>query len=327
MDSLDAFLSGPDYVLNNRGSGKCPRLRVFMGYFVLFLEFFVRSLLGRFLVFAVYSLVSFVVIVAFTILLPYESLWLPRIVVWILVIFAIYLVINIFYHYRKASTTPSGRPLRSNEPPICSRCRNHKSVNTHHCSMCGECVVNMDHHCVWINRCVGAGNHRHFLQFVGFLTIGCLVFCVAGYSTFYNNYWRPVEKQMFCHINLDYFWVPSLCTMGDDFISATVFFTYCLSVIIFLLVGGLFVWNLLLISNGQTYIGFLKGDYSHLKRSTTEFLTPWRRSDFREVWIDFLGLRRGRTFWRHIALPSSHRPTVPLRWDDGKFDAEPLLDV
>lgn len=142
------------------------------------------------LVIAVYSLVSFIIFIAFAIVLPYESQRYPDYFLWILIIYAIYLVINIFYHYYMASTTTSGRPVRSKESPLCNRCHNHKSVNTHHCSMCGECVVNMDHHCVWINRCVGAGNHRFFLQFVCFLTIGCFIFCFFAYPTMYHNYWK-----------------------------------------------------------------------------------------------------------------------------------------
>uniref|UniRef100_A0AC34QKF9 Palmitoyltransferase n=1 Tax=Panagrolaimus sp. JU765 TaxID=591449 RepID=A0AC34QKF9_9BILA len=327
MDVFDAFLNGPDHVFNNPSSRKCRRLQVCLAYFACFLEFFVRKLLGKILLFAVYSLVLFVVFVAFAIVVPYESQHLPRLFVWILVISAIYLVINIFYHYYKACNTSSGRPLKSQQLPLCNRCHNHKPFNTHHCSMCGECVVNMDHHCVWINKCVGAGNHRHFFQFIGFLTLGCFIFCAAGYPTFYHNYWRPETKNMFCHLELDYFWISSLCLIGDDFISASVFFSYCLCAIIFVLVGGLFIWNILLISNNQTYVGMLKGDYSHLKRSTKEFITPWKRHDFKEAWLEFFGLKRGRTFFRHIMLPSAHKPLIPLRWDDETFDVKPLLEV
>lgn len=47
MDSLDAFCNGPSYVFNTRYDGKCPRTRLCVAYFVLFLEFFVRQLLGK----------------------------------------------------------------------------------------------------------------------------------------------------------------------------------------------------------------------------------------------------------------------------------------
>jgi hypothetical protein len=41
---------------------------------------------------------------------------------------------------------------------------------THHCSICGRCVLKMDHHCPWTLNCVGAHNHAHFLRFL-FYTI------------------------------------------------------------------------------------------------------------------------------------------------------------
>jgi len=41
---------------------------------------------------------------------------------------------------------------------------------THHCSICGRCVLKMDHHCPWTLNCIGAHNHAHFLRFL-FYTI------------------------------------------------------------------------------------------------------------------------------------------------------------
>src|SRR5208282_2408136 len=37
---------------------------------------------------------------------------------------------------------------------------------THHCSICGRCVLKMDHHCPWTLNCIGAHNHAHFLRFL-----------------------------------------------------------------------------------------------------------------------------------------------------------------
>ena len=47
----------------------------------------------------------------------------------------------------------------------CKHCKLIKPLRTHHCSLCGSCVMKMDHHCPWINNCVGQNNHRYFLLF------------------------------------------------------------------------------------------------------------------------------------------------------------------
>ena len=48
----------------------------------------------------------------------------------------------------------------------CKYCKELKPLRTHHCSLCGTCVMKMDHHCPWINNCVGQNNHRYFLLFL-----------------------------------------------------------------------------------------------------------------------------------------------------------------
>ena len=48
----------------------------------------------------------------------------------------------------------------------CKYCKEIKPLRTHHCSLCGTCVMKMDHHCPWINNCVGQNNHRYFLLFL-----------------------------------------------------------------------------------------------------------------------------------------------------------------
>lgn len=43
----------------------------------------------------------------------------------------------------------------------CRKCENFKPDRSHHCSMCGRCVLRMDHHCVFINNCVGFMKYVH----------------------------------------------------------------------------------------------------------------------------------------------------------------------
>ncbi|TPX30067.1 hypothetical protein SmJEL517_g06272 [Synchytrium microbalum] len=65
---------------------------------------------------------------------------------------------------------------QSIQPPrFCQSCQNYKPPRTHHCKDCRRCVLRMDHHCPWTNNCVGFLNHAHFLRFLIWTSIGCLM--------------------------------------------------------------------------------------------------------------------------------------------------------
>lgn len=55
---------------------------------------------------------------------------------------------------------------------FCQHCDTPKAPRSHHCVMCGECILKMDHHCPWINGCVGYHNYRYFFGFLLWLLIG-----------------------------------------------------------------------------------------------------------------------------------------------------------
>lgn len=57
------------------------------------------------------------------------------------------------------------------ERKFCLICHNFKPERCHHCSKCGQCVLNMDHHCPWINNCVGFFNRKYFLLFLIYLQL------------------------------------------------------------------------------------------------------------------------------------------------------------
>jgi palmitoyltransferase len=69
----------------------------------------------------------------------------------------------------------------------CDRCadaqgRLPKPPLAHHCRVCRACVLRADHHCPWFGGCLGYGNHRHFLLFLFYLSVGCLYACVTTYA-------------------------------------------------------------------------------------------------------------------------------------------------
>lgn len=86
----------------------------------------------------------------------------------------------------------------------CSRCDFVKPIRTHHCTICNQCVFNMDHHCPWVNNCIGLENLRYFLLFIFYLL------CVILYSLFtlimirkhreYSNYKAAMSFMMILDI-------------------------------------------------------------------------------------------------------------------------------
>ena len=72
---------------------------------------------------------------------------------------------------------------------ICKFCKEIKPLRTHHCSICGSCVIKMDHHCPWINNCIGQNNHRYFLLFLFHIFLYTILntFFVLPILLFNNN--------------------------------------------------------------------------------------------------------------------------------------------
>ena len=78
----------------------------------------------------------------------------------------------------------SVRGLRSN-PYVwryCNECQLPKPPRAHHCSICGQCVLNMDHHCPWVASCVGMCNYRYFVLFMFWLCTGCIYYIVTAFK-------------------------------------------------------------------------------------------------------------------------------------------------
>ncbi|CAJ0579263.1 unnamed protein product, partial [Mesorhabditis spiculigera] len=52
----------------------------------------------------------------------------------------------------------------------CTKCKHHKPPRTHHCKVCGICVMRMDHHCPILQSCVHHHNYKFYLLY---LTVPC----------------------------------------------------------------------------------------------------------------------------------------------------------
>jgi hypothetical protein len=74
-------------------------------------------------------------------------------------------------------------------PRFCDKCKVIKPDRTHHCSVCGECVLKMDHHCPWINNCVSFTNYKFFLLFLGYALFYCIYVSLTSLP-YFIDFWR-----------------------------------------------------------------------------------------------------------------------------------------
>ncbi|XP_069982427.1 palmitoyltransferase ZDHHC20-B isoform X1 [Penaeus vannamei] len=71
----------------------------------------------------------------------------------------------------------------------CEKCVQIKPDRSHHCSVCGECVLKLDHHCPWVNNCVAFTNYKFFVLFLGYALIYCL-FIAATTLQYFIKSWK-----------------------------------------------------------------------------------------------------------------------------------------
>ncbi|KAH3745842.1 S-methyl-5-thioribose-1-phosphate isomerase [Pelomyxa schiedti] len=131
---------------------------------------------------------------------------------------------------------PSIETQSSPKWPRCKKCKLAKPPRTHHCSVCGRCVLRMDHHCVWVSNCVGFFNHRFFLLFLVYMVTGCAIIASMGLpimvTTSGHEYLRDTLKGGF----------------------ASFVYVLCLSVSFAVL--ALLLWQVFLLVTNQTTIEF-----------------------------------------------------------------------
>ncbi|KAI8337655.1 DHHC palmitoyltransferase-domain-containing protein [Chlamydoabsidia padenii] len=186
------------------------------------------------------------------------------------IIFTLYMIYCIHFHYYMSIMTPPGgtnnmdlpetgsteevttttvqQALLQHEesgryPKTCKKCHLPKPERAHHCSVCNACVLRFDHHCPWIHNCVGHFNYRYFVLFMTYTVLSAIYF--AGFG------WKP--------------FLLSLDILNPEwtyhFPQPLMAFAYLLSVCMGLALGGLCAWHYYLVLTGQTTVEFYSNYY------------------------------------------------------------------
>ncbi|XP_036325335.1 palmitoyltransferase ZDHHC16A isoform X1 [Rhagoletis pomonella] len=303
-------------------------------------------LLGPFFLFAVSGLTIAVVLIAYWIGLPFWWQKSPKATV-VLLIIGNWLLLNVVFHYIMGVITPPGEPPKIDDGTfevrkICKKCHSPKAPRTHHCSICNKCILKMDHHCPWLNNCVGFFNHRYFFLYMAYTTIGCLFLIVFGFEIGYKYLWvdngdswieseplegQPVKFNLSGHIipvthAHEYdddlllpakHLLPTPLITEDDIFSvgrrrALIFMTVT-NLTAVLALGALTIWHAKMITRGETSIEALinQEETERMLKENKIYVNPYNFGA-RKNWKLFLGLVRGRKFWRCVLLPSWHKP-------------------
>eukprot|EP01064_Diplonema_japonicum_P014104 TRINITY_DN21630_c0_g1_i1.p1 TRINITY_DN21630_c0_g1~~TRINITY_DN21630_c0_g1_i1.p1 ORF type:complete len:256 (+),score=37.74 TRINITY_DN21630_c0_g1_i1:73-840(+) len=74
-------------------------------------------------------------------------------------------------------------PLTNGRRRWCQMCMLWKPPRSHHCTVCGACVLKYNHHCPWIHNCVGYYNYKYFLLSLTYTTAQLWVMLIKNWRT------------------------------------------------------------------------------------------------------------------------------------------------
>ena len=116
---------------------------------------------------------------------------------------------------------------------VCKKCKILKPPRSHHCSICGECVMRMDHHCPWTGNCIGLKTHKYFICFLFWTAIACFhVFISSIFMNQNGNFFNPKIDPKFMEKHAPLY--PILASMLSFAVSIAVF----ISIKIYLKLNG-----------------------------------------------------------------------------------------
>ncbi|KAI8068223.1 DHHC palmitoyltransferase-domain-containing protein [Gongronella butleri] len=219
-----------------------------------------------------FGLVDMCVLAYYLVVFPYSHQWasdedagfVSRLLMLLNILFTLYMVYCIHFHYYMAIKTPPGSMKLSHQksqdddssrdtllgyeeqasyPKTCKKCQLPKPERAHHCSVCNECVLRFDHHCPWIHNCVGHYNHRYFLLFMTYMVLSATYFVAFG--------WRPFI------VSLDL----ALSEWPYYYPRPLMAFSFILAICMGVAIMGLCSWHYYLVMTGQTTVEFYNNYY------------------------------------------------------------------
>ncbi|WAR06587.1 ZD16A-like protein [Mya arenaria] len=213
---------------------------------------------------------------------------------------------------------------------VCKKCISPKPPRTHHCTICGKCILKMDHHCPWLNNCVGHNNHRYFFLFCVYMWMGTIYVSWVGHDLFRQHFYgdeptafpplfyplnaihdaiyrsNDPAKPMSIIINPN---PPPKENYIEHYYHIAVLYEFILCSGVTLALGLLMLWHARLISKGETSIEVHINNTQRkkYKKKNLVYRNPYDYG-LKKNWMVFLGFHSCRTFICKVLLPSTHPP-------------------
>ncbi|KAL1465803.1 hypothetical protein WDU94_005343 [Cyamophila willieti] len=104
----------------------------------------------------------------------------------------------------KAHTLPIYTYSREGHYRYCQDCAILKPDRTHHCRVCGQCILKMDHHCPWLHNCMSFSNYKFYILFLAYGAVYCLIFLSILPVELFKWYMRSkvLEEGLLYHYTL-----------------------------------------------------------------------------------------------------------------------------